>query len=111
MGQAAEKVAQAMKPEKYYVSVRKPGSHWDTRVYQSTHLTGGTIMGADPKTSVLNRYLQSWDVPNLFVMGASTFPYNMGYNPTGLLGALAYWSVKAIREQYMKNQGRPLVQA
>ena len=44
-------------------------------------------------------------------MGASTFPYNMGYNPTGLLGALAYWSVKAIREQYMKNQGRPLVQA
>ena len=111
MGEAGAKVAQAMKPEKYVVGVRKPGSHWDTRVYQSTHLTGGTIMGTDPKTSVLNRYLQSWDVPNLFVMGASTFPYNMGYNPTGLLGALAYWSVKAIREQYMKNQGRPLVQA
>ena len=40
-------------------------------------------MGTDPKTSALNRYLQSWDVPNLFVMGASAFPQNAGYNPTG----------------------------
>ena len=32
--------------------------------------TGGTIMGADPRTSVVNRYLQSWDADNLFVMGA-----------------------------------------
>jgi hypothetical protein len=29
--------------------------------YQTTHNTGGAIMGADPKTSVVNRYLQSWD--------------------------------------------------
>lgn len=27
--------------------------------YQSTHNTGGTIMGADPKSSVVNRYLQA----------------------------------------------------
>jgi len=31
-------------------------------------------MGADPKTSVVNKYLQSWDVPNLLVAGASAFP-------------------------------------
>ena len=45
-------------------------------------------MGTDPKTSALNRYLQSWDVPNLFVMGAGAFPQNAGYNPTGTVGAL-----------------------
>ena len=44
--------------------------------YQTTHNTGGAIMGTDPKTSVVNRYLQSWDVPNLFVMGAGAFPQN-----------------------------------
>jgi gluconate 2-dehydrogenase alpha chain len=48
---------------------------------QSTHNTGGTIMGSDPRTTVVNRYLQSWSAHNLFVM-ASAFPQNAGYNPT-----------------------------
>jgi gluconate 2-dehydrogenase alpha chain len=110
VGKQTEKVAQAMKPEKYIMGIRKKGSHWDTRVYQSTHLTGGATMGSSPKDSVVNKYLQSWDVHNVFVMGASSFPYNMGYNPTGLVGALAYFAVDAIRNQYLKNPG-PLVQA
>src|SRR4029078_3608145 len=75
-----------------------------------THLNGGAIMGTDPKTSTLNRYLQSWDVPNLFVLGASAFPQNAGYNPTGTVGALASWAAAAIRDQYLKNPG-PLVHA
>ncbi len=78
--------------------------------YQSTHNTGGTMTGADPKTSVVNRYLQSWDADNLFVMGASVFPQNASYNPTGLVGALAYWSANAITTQYLKSPG-PLVHA
>jgi gluconate 2-dehydrogenase alpha chain len=28
--------------------------------YQTTHVCGGAIMGADPATSALNRYLQSY---------------------------------------------------
>jgi gluconate 2-dehydrogenase alpha chain len=80
------------------------------REYQSTHLTGGAIMGTNPKDSVVNTYGQTWDVSNVFVMGACLFPQNMGYNPTGLVTAIAYRSVKAIREQYLKNPG-PLVQA
>lgn len=83
---------------------------YDITDYQTTHLCGGAIMGSDPKTSALNRYLQSWDVPNLFVMGASAFPQNAGYNPTGTLAALAYWSAQAIRTQYLRNPG-PLVHA
>jgi gluconate 2-dehydrogenase alpha chain len=63
-------------------------------------------MGADPKTSVLNRYLQSWDVSNLFVLGASAFPQNAGYNPTGTVAALAFWAADAIRNRYLKSPGR-----
>ena len=83
---------------------------YDITKYQTTHLNGGAVMGADRKTSALNPYLQSWDVPNLFVTGASAFPQNAGYNPTGTVGALAYWAARAIREQYLKKPG-PLVDA
>jgi gluconate 2-dehydrogenase alpha chain len=62
---------------------------FDTRVYNSTHITGGTIMGNDPGTSVVSPNLQHWDAHNLFVVGASVFAHNAGYNPTGPLAALA----------------------
>ena len=66
--------------------------------------------GDESASSVVNRYLQAWDAHNLFIMGASVFPQQHGYNPTGTLGALAYWSAKAITEQYLKSPG-PLVHA
>ena len=83
---------------------------YDITKYQTSHLCGGAIMGTSPSTSALNRYLQSWDVPNLFVQGATAFPQNAGYNPTDTVAALAYWSAAAIRSQYLKNPG-PLVHA
>ena len=46
-------------------------------------------MGADPKTSVVSPHLQHWDSQNLFVVGASVYPHNSGFNPTGPLSALA----------------------
>jgi gluconate 2-dehydrogenase alpha chain len=73
--------------------------------YQTTHNTGGTVMGTDPATSVVNRYLQSWNVPNVFVIGASNFPQNASYNPTGTVGALAYWAADAIVGRYLKQAG------
>jgi gluconate 2-dehydrogenase alpha chain len=76
--------------------------------YQTTHNCGGAVMGTDPATSVVNRYLQSWDVPNLFVQGACAYPQRAGKDVTGTLAALAYWSAKAIREQYLRSPG-PLV--
>lgn len=78
---------------------------WSVVPYQTTHNTGGAVMGADPRTSVLNRYLQSWDVSNVFVTGASAFPQNAGYNPTGTVGALTYWALAAIKERYLKSPG------
>ena len=82
---------------------KKPGDHYNITQYQSTHTCGGAIMGDDPNTSALNRYLQSWDVSNVFVPGANAFPQNNGYNPTGMVGALSYWAAKAIREQYLRE--------
>jgi gluconate 2-dehydrogenase alpha chain len=105
-----EEIVKAMKPDGFATEMFKPGTHYDTRIYQSTHTTGGAIMGSNPSNSVINRYSQSWDVPNLFVMGASAFPQNIGYNPTGLLAGLAYFSADKIRESYLKSP-RSLVDA
>ena len=69
------------------------------------HHEGGTRMGNDPKTSVVNRYGQSWDVPNLFVVGSSTFPSMSGFNPTLTIQALAYMSADAIVNRYKKSPG------
>jgi gluconate 2-dehydrogenase alpha chain len=65
-------------------------------------------MGNDRLTSAVNRYLQSWDVPNVFVIGASAYPQNASYNPTGTVGALAYWAADALVSKYLKSPG-PLV--
>jgi gluconate 2-dehydrogenase alpha chain len=65
-------------------------------------------MGSNPAGSVINKYGQSWDVSNVFVTGASSFPQNAGYNPTGTVGALAYHTADAVVNKYVKNPG-PLV--
>ena len=70
------------------------------------HHEGGTRMGSDPKTSVVNRYGQSWDVPNLFILGTSTFPtMGSGFNPTLTIQALAFMSADAIVNRYRKSPG------
>src|SRR5258706_1976921 len=73
--------------------------------YQSTHTTGGAVMGVDPGTSAVNKYLQSWDVSNVFVIGANAFPQNAGFNPTDTVGALTYWALDAIKKRYLKQPG------
>ena len=92
-------VARAMGGKAVGVYGKKEGTHFDMRSYQTTHLNGGAIMGTDPRTSAVNRYQQSWDVHNVFSLGASSFPQGLGYNPTGLVAALAYWTARAIRQQ------------
>jgi len=104
----AAEIARAMNPKSIHVDTKQFGKHYDVRPYQTTHNVGGAIMGTRPENSVLNRYLQTWSVPNVFVMGAGAFPQSIGYNPTGLLAALTYFSAREIRTTYLKNPG-PLV--
>jgi len=65
-------------------------------------------MGSDPKDSVVNKYSQTWDHPNLFLVGSSTFPSMSGFNPTLTIEALAYMSADAIVNRYRKSPG-PLI--
>ena len=37
--------------------------------------------------------------------GACLFPQNAGKNPTGPVGALAYWMADAIKTRYLKSPG------
>ncbi|MGG3448487.1 GMC family oxidoreductase [Domibacillus aminovorans] len=81
-----------------------PLTDYDIVPYQTTHNTGGTIMGTNPENSVVNTYLQHWDAENLFAVGAGNFAHNGGYNPNGTVGALAYRCAEGIIK-YSKNGG------
>jgi gluconate 2-dehydrogenase alpha chain len=98
-----EQIAKAIGPAKMNAN-RRTGKY-NIVPYQTSHNTGGAVMGADPATSAVNKYLQSWDVPNVFVIGASAFPQNGGYNPTGTVGALTYWALDAIKNRYLQRPG------
>ena len=97
-----EEIGRAMGAQQVWRTPTSPG-------IPGAHHEGGTRMGNDPKTSVVNRYGQSWDIPNLFIVGSSTFPtMGSGFNPTLTIQALAYMSADAIVNRYKKSPG-PLV--
>ena len=86
----AEEIAKAMNPSR--MNSAGEHGHYDIVPYQSTHNIGGAVMGADPATSAVNKYLQSWDVSNVFVVGGSAFPQNSANPPTETIGMLACWA-------------------
>jgi len=50
-------------------------------------------------------YLQSWDVPDLFVVGASAFSQISSFNSTGTVNALAYLTADTIKSKHLENPG------
>ena len=46
-------------------------------------------MGDNPKTSVVNQWGQTHDVPNLYIFDGSTFPTSAGLNPTATIMSVA----------------------
>ena len=69
------------------------------------HIMGGTIMGADPGTSVTNSYGRLHDVNNLFVAGPGLFPTSAGVNPTFTLTALAARTAEHINDNWRSISG------
>ena len=53
------------------------------------HLMGTAKMGEDPKTSVVDRWGQSHDADNIFIVDGSVFVTCAAVNPTPTIGALA----------------------
>jgi gluconate 2-dehydrogenase alpha chain len=75
----------------------------------SRRLTRRRLLASTAIVMAINKYLKSWDMPNVLVIGASAFPQNAGYNSTGTAGALAFLAADAIITKYLKSPG-PLVQ-
>jgi choline dehydrogenase-like flavoprotein len=65
----------------------------------SIHEIGTCRMGDDPKQSVLNKWNQSHDIKNLFVVDGSSFVSAGWQNPTITLSALAMRASEYLAEQ------------
>ena len=64
------------------------------------HMIGTCRMGADPERSVVNKWSQSWDVPNLFIVDGSVLATGGVVNPTPTISALALRAATYIRDNF-----------
>lgn len=65
-----------------------------------SHAYGGTMMGESADSSVVDQYSVSHEVPNLAIMGGSTFVSTTGYNPTETIQALAWYGAEHIAKNF-----------
>jgi choline dehydrogenase-like flavoprotein len=65
----------------------------------SGHIMGTTIMGNDPRKSVVDKDCRAHDHPNLFILGSSVFPTSSTANPTSTIAALALRAAATIRDR------------
>ena len=64
------------------------------------HCYGGTRMGDDPRTSVVDGFGMSHEVPNVGLLGASTFPTAGGGNPTLTVQATAWRTAQRVLDRW-----------
>lgn len=69
----------------------------------SIHEMGTVQMGNDQKTSVLNKFNQSWDVKNLFVVDAAAFTSGTHKNPTLMIMALSWRASEYMLDEMKKG--------
>jgi len=69
------------------------------RLGGSSHYLGGCRMGNDAQKSVLNRWCQSHDVPNLFVVDSSGFVTGGTSNPALTIQVMAAYSADYMIEK------------
>ena len=91
--------------EEMGADIVEPGSVPDefNHSYTGGHYTGGVVMGDDLETSVVNSYLQMWDVDNLFVVGVPP-SLSGGHHPTPTIAALAFRAAEGVRCIWMKSK-------
>jgi choline dehydrogenase-like flavoprotein len=76
------------------------------------HLLGTARMGASAESSVVNRWHQCWEVPNLFIIDGSVFPTGGVVNPTPTVTALALRAAEHLRDRFreLRTATRPLAE-
>jgi choline dehydrogenase-like flavoprotein len=76
----------------------------------SIHEVGTARMGEARNMSFLNKFNQSWEVPNLFITDGSAFPASAYQNPTLTMAALTLRACDIITSELTKNSSlEPLV--
>ena len=75
------------------------------------HLLGTARMGADPASSVVNLWHQTWDVPNLYIVDGSSMPTAAAVNPTSTISALALRAATHLAANFsiLRKLDRPIV--
>jgi gluconate 2-dehydrogenase alpha chain len=71
----------------------------------STHAYGGTRMGDNRQTNVVNRFGFSHEVPNLGVIGASVMGTSGAHNPTLTAQALAWRTAEHLTQNWRSIAG------
>lgn len=77
------------------------------------HMIGTCRMGIEPETSVVNKWNQAWDVPNLFIVDGSVLATGGVVNPTPTISALALRAAEYVRDNFLEltRATRPAVAA
>lgn len=83
LGSRATQIAQAAGALKTWPEPVEPQT-------QSVHLLGTCRMGNDPRTSVIDRFHRTHDVPNLFICDGSSMVTSSRGQPTETISALAF---------------------
>jgi len=95
-----QKVAQLMTAAgANYVQIAAPVSTTNP-MGSSTHAYGGTRMGTDPATSVVDQYAFSHECPNLGIIGGSVFVTSGCHNPTETIQALAWRTAEHLAQNW-----------
>lgn len=82
-----------------WTALRAPVTPW------YAHVFGGTRMGSDPATSVVDTHGFAHEVPNLAILGSSQFPSTTGRNPTQTLQSLAWRTADHINSNFERLAG------
>lgn len=100
-GENEAKMAEYM-TEKFGAILKAAGAKetWSATFPITPHSYGGTRMGDDPGSFVVDKYSVSHEVPNLAVFGGSTFCSTSGFNPTETMQALAWYGAEHIAENF-----------
>ncbi len=69
----------------------------------TAHIQGTAVMGNDPATSVVDRYLVHHQIRNLLVLGASAYPTASPAYPTLTLSTLSLWAADHLLAKGVKH--------
>src|SRR5690606_10183531 len=65
----------------------------------TAHILGGTPMGTDASTGVINDKMEVFNYPNMYIIDGSVIPGNPGVNPSLTITALAEYAMDQISEK------------